>query len=188
MGVVYQELLRDCASAIYHYEQVEEDYASRKPKLYLKMGRCYNRLGRIDKATSSYEKFLNRAPQDEEAPKARKWLAKLKSRPAGIHVQNLEVKPEKVSPKSDFDLFVEFSVWDPSEKTNYVPVTFRYAILEGERVLFNSKSVHITAPNGKRTPRIVHLTASDKRGTYKIQVRLKYRTKMAGETVMFTID
>jgi tetratricopeptide (TPR) repeat protein len=182
---------------------------------YSYRGSIYVKQGKYDQAIKEYKRALELSPGDEasimgyetalqlqmkdvqsqydptpvsggragqESPKAYAALQ------PGIHVHRLEMKPEKVSPKSDFDLFVEFSVWDPSKDLSYVPVTFRYMIFEGERILFKSKSVNITAPTGKRTPRVVHLTAADKRGTYKIQVRFKYRNKMSGETVMFTIE
>jgi hypothetical protein len=182
---------------------------------YFDRAECYREKGEYNRALVDYEKSLRISPGDRYAINGYETTLKLQIQEArkqydliagneerarqeslkayaalrpGIHVHQLEVKPKKVPAKSGFDLFVVFSVWDPSEKTNYVPVTFRYEILEGERVLFNSKSVHITAPNGERAPRVVHLSAADKSGTYKIRVQLKHRNKMADETAVFAIE
>ena len=182
---------------------------------YSYRGSIYVKQGKYDQAIKEYKRALELSPGDEASiigykaalhfqmedarlqydPTAdspgratQESLKTYKSTQPGIHIHTVEVKPESVLPKSDFDLIIEFSVWDPSEKKDHVPVTFRYDILEGERVLFNSKSTRIVAPNGKRIPRVVHLTSAERRGNYKIQVWLQYERKMAGETVVFTIE
>lgn len=105
-----------------------------------------------------------------------------------IEIYKIEIKPTRVSAGDKFDLVVNYSVSDPSVKKDRIPVKFSYSILEGTKVLFDSKPVVLQALNGERMPRIVHLTATKKKGVYEIKTFLRYKNKIAGESIEFEIE
>ena len=103
-------------------------------------------------------------------------------------------KPGRIAPGTKFDLIIEYEVTDPAVQANRLPVTFTLEILKTKNTFQasslkepafptpdNTDKVHtfkpanINCPNGKKTSRIVHLSATKDKGSYYIVAYLKYK-------------
>jgi carboxyl-terminal processing protease len=104
-----------------------------------------------------------------------------------IEIHNLKISPANVSAGSSFDLVVNYSVSDPSNQSNRIPVKFSFSILRSERVMFAPKPVELQALNGSKMSRIVTLTANEEHGIYELEAILKYKGKMKSDTTQFKI-
>ena len=171
-------------------------------KVYFDRAECYREKGEYDRALADYEWALRFQPGQAGAIHGYEATLKLQMQEAralvdatsgpqgsalsdasqfhttprpGIQIHSMEVKPDRMPLKASFDLVFEFSVTELSLKKEQIPVTFNYTILEGKQVLFTSKPKVLLTFNGKTTQRVVHLTATDQRGTYEIQVYLEYK-------------
>ena len=110
-----------------------------------------------------------------------------------IVAYKMYTKPGRISPGTRFDLIIEYAVTDPAVQTKRIPVTFILEILKSKNTapasnlkkpvfptpdntdkVHSFKAVTIDCPNGKRTSRIVHLSATKDKGTYYMVVYLKY--------------
>jgi len=111
-----------------------------------------------------------------------------------IVVYKMYTKPGRITPGTKFDLIIEYAVTDPSVQANRIPVTFTLEILKTKNTFQASnlkeppfptpdntdkvhtfKPVNIDCPNGKKTSRIVHLSATKDKGSYYLVAYLKYK-------------
>jgi len=77
LGLVYLTMFKDYSSALACYEKAG-DYALSNPRDYYFMAICYEELKYLHLAVSHYEKFLQAAPNDQNAQDARNRLARLR--------------------------------------------------------------------------------------------------------------
>jgi Flp pilus assembly protein TadD len=169
---------------------------------YCRRAQYYQHKGEYELALFDYEQALRIQPGDENAIRGYETALKLQMQEAralvdatskpqrsdladisrfhiaarpGIQIHSIKINPDRMPPKTPFDLMFEFSVTEPSMKQHEILVTFHYTILAGKEVLFTSKPKVIVALNGKRTQRVVHLIASNQRRAYEIEVFLEYK-------------
>jgi len=112
-----------------------------------------------------------------------------------IVVYKMYTKPGRITPGTKFDLIIEYEVTDPAVQANRIPVTFNLEILKTKNTIQasnlkkpafptpdNTDKVHtfkpanIDCPNGKKTSRIVHLSAAKDKGSYYMVAYLKYKS------------
>jgi len=71
-GIIYEERLRDCGSAVTEYVALVGDPGPRADDAEFRRARCLERLGRREDAASAFERYLGRpAPKHAEAARAR---------------------------------------------------------------------------------------------------------------------
>ena len=104
-----------------------------------------------------------------------------------IVIHNVAVNPKSVTAGSRFDLVVDYSVSDPSNQSDRIPVKFSFSILRSERVVFAPEPVELQALNGGKMSRIVTLTANKEQGIYELKAVLKYKGKMTSDTTQVKI-
>ena len=111
-----------------------------------------------------------------------------------IVVYKMYTEPARITPGTKFDLIIEYEVTDPAVQASRIPVTFTLEILKTKNTIQasnlkepafptpdNTDKVHtfkpanIDCPNGKKTSRIVHLSATKDKGSYYIVAYLKYK-------------
>jgi len=112
-----------------------------------------------------------------------------------IVVYKMYTKPGRITPGTKFDLIIEYAVTDPAVRASRIPVTFNLEILKTKNTIQasnlkkpafptpdNTDKVHtfkpanIDCPNGKKTSRIVHLSAAKDKGSYYMVAYLKYKS------------
>jgi tetratricopeptide (TPR) repeat protein len=165
---------------------------------YCRRAQYYQHKGKYELALDDYEQALRIRPADEYAIRGYETALKLQMQeardlvdasqfhitpPPGIQIHSIKIKPDRMPPESPFDLMFEFSVTEPSMKQQEIPVTFHYTILAGNEVLFTSKPNTIEVLNGNRTQRVVHLSASDQRGAYEMEICLEYKNNRSEITL-----
>lgn len=105
-----------------------------------------------------------------------------------LQINRIDLKPPVVAAGRTFDLLVDFSVADQSAADEKIPVRFSYQILEGDKVLYESKPEVIQGLNGKATTRTEPIRAAKKRGTYKINVAIQYKNAGAERSIDLRIE
>ena len=185
VGWVYQKLFEDFTSALDFYEK-GEDYAKKNPNLYYNMAFCYEKLEKISQATSYYKRYLKVEPKGKHALQARKNLAHLGSRKSTgsgqfetaepiIRIHELKLKPPTVTAGSAFDFFVKYTVMDHKVEQERLLTTMTFRIFDAKKVVFRSDPVEIMTINGKSTTWKQPMTASKRKGSYKLTITIDYR-------------
>ena len=105
-----------------------------------------------------------------------------------LQINRIDLKPPVVAAGRTFDLLVDFSVSDPAAANDQIPVRFSYQILEGDKVLHESKPGVIQGFNGKATTRTEPIRAAKKQGTYKIHVLIQYKNAAAERSIDLRIE
>ncbi len=77
LGLVYANMFKDYSSALDCYGKAG-DYVLSYPRTYYFMAICYEELNYLHLAVSHYEKFLQAAPNDQNAQDARNRLSRLR--------------------------------------------------------------------------------------------------------------
>jgi hypothetical protein len=104
-----------------------------------------------------------------------------------VVIHNVAVNPASVPTGSRFDLVVDYSVSDPLNQNDRIPVKFSFRILRSEKVVFAQMPVELQALNGAKMSRILTLTANEEQGIYEIEAVLKYKDKMKSDTTQVKI-
>ena len=124
-----------------------------------------------------------------------------------IVVYKMYTKPEQIIPGTRFDLIIEYAVTDPAVQSDRIPVTFNLEILKTKNTFQSSnlkepayptssrthrihtfKPANIDCPNGKKTSRTVHLSATKDKGSYYMVAHLKYKDLTKKVAMHFTIN
>jgi tetratricopeptide (TPR) repeat protein len=163
--------------------------------LYLQRSLAYEKLGRFDMAKKDAERAYDIAPGNAEARRRKEEIRKIlqqqgafSGRSHGFDIDNVTVKPSIVYAGSRFDLIIEYSVFDTSMKTDEISLLLTYRILKDGAVIFTGKPTQVPFVRGKSRSWMVHLTASNRKGKYGIEVILEYKNKMKGQFVDFKIE
>ena len=101
-------------------------------------------------------------------------------------VESIEIQPNPVPPGGDFALKVKCLVADPDVKESKVALQFTYKILKDEEVV-RKKTNRLSVPHGKTATLKNNLVAGRTAGTYKIQIILYYKDKIAGKSANLVI-
>jgi tetratricopeptide (TPR) repeat protein len=87
-----------------------------------------------------------------------------------VTIESVTIQPNPVAPGGKFDLVVEYRVDNPLVAAEKVAVQFGYAILQEGSSLFAKKPFAVQSFNGRPTRRTEHVTASQTKGAYTIEV------------------
>ena len=149
-------------------------------------------------ASSNLQRSLK---EHEREKRARQIQAATGSKPTGygsftpyqktfpdVVIHHVEVKPQRISAGSQFKLFFEYSITDPSVKDSKLHASYDFKILQGTKVLTDSGAFELASPNGMKMPRTIKMKASKNKGTYAVQVFLQYKKKRVYKTTQFVIE
>lgn len=126
---------------------------------------------------------------------------------SSVAVHRIYTKPGTIMPGTKFDLILEYTVTDSPAGMDQIPMTFNLEILklknnvqapsmnypvpptqDNTNKVHGFKPVKIDCPNGKRTSRIVHLKATNEKGSYYLVAFLKYKKITNRAYIYFTIQ
>jgi hypothetical protein len=98
------------------------------------------------------------------------------------------IMPHPVPPGGQFDIVIDYQIFEPGVESEKVPVRFSYIISSIVEVLFESEEAELDSFNGKITRRIEHVNASKKKGKYFVRLHLRYQQKEIETLLGFEIE
>jgi hypothetical protein len=105
-----------------------------------------------------------------------------------VTVQSVEVRPNRISAGSRYDVEVSFVAADPAAGSAAVTVEYSYRVLAGEKVLYTRPVLTLEEPNGAVRQRTEHLIAVRTPGKYTFQAILRYKGSSAEKSAEFQIE
>jgi len=81
LGWVHYQIFHGCTLALYYFEKAGSETGTRRPELYFYMADCYEQVGDLQQAAAFFARFLDAAPEHENAEEARYRLGGLMEGP-----------------------------------------------------------------------------------------------------------
>jgi len=110
------------------------------------------------------------------------------SRLPTFEITGITLAPDPVPVNKSFDFHVSFDVDIPGSQDHIIPTVLNFKILRGSKVLHTSEPYSINANNGGSKKWTLHMNPVRSKGTYTIQVTIKYTNMVSEKSTKLLIN
>jgi tetratricopeptide (TPR) repeat protein len=109
------------------------------------------------------------------------------NRSSRFEITDITFTPDPVPLSTSFDFHVRFEVDVSSSSDDTIPTDLSFKILRGSKILFTSGSYSVNTNNGGIKDWTLHMNPVKTKGTYTVQVTIKYKNMLSKKSVALYI-
>jgi tetratricopeptide (TPR) repeat protein len=94
--------------------------------------------------------------------------------PRMLSIDKVATEPVKLKTGIKFDIIVDYTISDKASDSEMLPVKFSLTIEQKGQTIFTSETMELESKNGSTNRRIQHMNATNKKGSYVINITMQY--------------